>query len=203
MDMDNVDLNSVNEISGLWTYLKSIDWTDPWLIAVILSHICVTLTTILTRRYASFQALLFLALLLLVFFSEQINEIAARNWRSFSRQQYFDSQGMFISFIFSIPLLLDCIIMVCNWLWTSGTLMVQIKRAQLKRRIKEQKSLAGANEPGSPPCSKHSRERLSSGESSVNCRQRAASTNQETTSARSRQSTCSKNGCSKERKNSE
>jgi hypothetical protein len=32
----------------------------------------------------------------------------------FSRQQYFDSQGMFISLVFSVPILLNCMIMVVS-----------------------------------------------------------------------------------------
>jgi len=32
--------------------------------------------------------------------------------RSFSRHQYFDSKGMFISMVFSVPILLYCMVMV-------------------------------------------------------------------------------------------
>jgi len=32
----------------------------------------------------------------------------------FSRQQYFDNQGMFISLVFSVPILLNCMIMVVS-----------------------------------------------------------------------------------------
>ncbi|XP_039275216.1 transmembrane protein 18-like, partial [Nilaparvata lugens] len=49
---------------------------------------------------------------LLVYFSENINELAANNWRIFSKQQYFDSKGLFISIVFSVPILLNCMIMI-------------------------------------------------------------------------------------------
>jgi len=35
-------------------------------------------------------------------------------YRFFSRQQYFDNQGMFISLVFSVPILLNCMIMVVS-----------------------------------------------------------------------------------------
>lgn len=48
----------------------------------------------------------------LIYFSEYFNEVAARNWQSFSRQQYFDSNGLFISTVFCIPMLLNCMILI-------------------------------------------------------------------------------------------
>lgn len=119
-----------------WTLIENIDWRDPLLIGIVLFHIAVTLTALLTRNHSNFQVLLFLILLLLVYFSENINELAAQNWNLISRQQYFDSKGMFISLIFSVPILLNCMVMMASWLWQSSELMVQLKRAQLKQSLK-------------------------------------------------------------------
>lgn len=51
---------------------------------------------------------------LLVYFSESINKLASTNWKIFSRQQYFDSNGLFISVVFSIPILFNCMLMVVS-----------------------------------------------------------------------------------------
>lgn len=64
---------------------------------------------------------------LLVYFSENINELAAIHWRSFSRQQYFDSNGLFISTVFSIPILLNCMLMIVSATETTGNYCVQLK----------------------------------------------------------------------------
>lgn len=92
---------------------------------------------LLTRNYGNFQAVLFFILrkcifltvitfftknkifvvVLLVYFSESINEIASSNWHVFSRQQYFDSKGLFISVVFSMPILLNCMLMVVGILF--------------------------------------------------------------------------------------
>lgn len=94
-----------------------IDWYDPLCLALISFHIIVTLATFFTRNHGNFQVLLFLLLILLVYFSESINEFAAHNWRTFSRQQYFDSKGMFISIVFSVPILLNLMLMVVSRLF--------------------------------------------------------------------------------------
>lgn len=92
----------------------------------------------------------------LVYFSETINEYAAFNWKMFSRQQYFDSKGLFISVVFSVPILLNCMLMVVyilqfiyslnccssehsfqgSWLYESMQVMTKLKCAQLKQQLK-------------------------------------------------------------------
>lgn len=129
----------MNEINDFFSFLYHIDWKDPWIIALFTFHISVTLTALLTRNYGNLQAVLFFFLLILVYFSESINEIAANNWNIFSRQQYFDSNGLFISIVFSIPILLNCMLMVGNWLYQSTMLMKNLKVAQLKEEYKRMK----------------------------------------------------------------
>lgn len=128
----------INEITGFLTYLRSIEWGDPWLIALLSFHVLITLTCLTTRNYGNFQILLFFVLLLMVYFSENINEVASRNWTLFSRQQYFDSKGLFISIVFSVPLLLNCMIMVGSWLYQSTQLMMNLRKAQLRQQLKRQ-----------------------------------------------------------------
>ncbi|KAG4073606.1 hypothetical protein HA402_000830 [Bradysia odoriphaga] len=127
------------EITDYWGYVKSIDFYDPWLICLIFGHITLCATAVLTRNHNTFQIILFFFLLIVVYFSEYINELAAKNWQKFSRQQYFDSNGLFISTFFSIPVLLICMLMIGNWLYSSTQIMAKVKTAQLKQRLKEQK----------------------------------------------------------------
>ncbi|XP_053687786.1 transmembrane protein 18 isoform X2 [Sabethes cyaneus] len=126
----------INEIKGFVTFLQSIDWLDPWLIGLIGFHVCITSTALLTRNCGNFQVFLFLVLLLLVYFSESINEYAAINWRIFSKQQYFDDKGLFISVVFSVPILLNCMLMG-SWLYQSTQLMARLKTAQLHQQIRQ------------------------------------------------------------------
>ncbi|XP_049822329.1 transmembrane protein 18 [Aethina tumida] len=139
--MIQTDFVEINQITGFFTFLWSIDWQDPWLIGLFAFHISIFMMAIFTRNYGNFQALLFFFLLLLVYFSESINELASTNWKIFSRQQYFDSNGLFISVVFSIPILLNCILMVGSWLYQSTQLMTNLKIAQLKEKKRKEEQL--------------------------------------------------------------
>ncbi|CAH0390439.1 unnamed protein product [Bemisia tabaci] len=125
---------------NFWTFIQNVEWGDPWLVGLITFHIIVTLTAVLTRNHNNFQVILFLLLLLLVYFSENLNEMAATNWRIFSRQQYFDGKGMFVSLVFSVPILLNCMVMVATWLYQSSQLMIQLKKAQLREKSRQLQS---------------------------------------------------------------
>lgn len=129
----------VNQIDSFLAFIWSIDWRDPWLIGLCIFHVSVTLMAISTRNYGNFQAILFFCLILLVYFSESINKLASTNWKIFSRQQYFDSRGLFISVVFSVPILLNCMIMMGSWLWQSRQLMITLKTAQLRESLRQER----------------------------------------------------------------
>jgi len=124
--------------SGIISFLLSIDWQEPWLWGLLCFHaLCVVLTTFIIRlNLQGLQITLFTTYLGLIYFSEYINEWAAGNYRLFSTQQYFDSRGMFISLLFSTPLLLNCLCFIVNWMYTSVQTMIKLKRAKIRSEIK-------------------------------------------------------------------
>ncbi|KAK9531543.1 hypothetical protein VZT92_010962 [Zoarces viviparus] len=133
-----IDEFSNLRITSIWTFLMSVQWSEPWLIGLLVFHVVCLFLTVVTCRYYRAQIWHFLLMVGLVYSAEYLNELAAMNWRSFSNFQYFDSKGMFISLVYSIPLLLNTVIIVMVWVYRTFYTMTELKTLQLKRKARRE-----------------------------------------------------------------
>ncbi|GFR72518.1 transmembrane protein 18 [Elysia marginata] len=141
-----MDPINTTQITGIWTYLETVDWSDPWFSGLLAFHVVMFGITALTRNHHTLQAIHFGILLMLVYCAESLNELAARYWSVFSKQQYFDSKGLFISLVWSTPLLVNTLIIVMSWILTSSQLMVSAGRLKIEADKRKQAAANKRNE---------------------------------------------------------
>ncbi|KAJ3681521.1 hypothetical protein LUZ60_016010 [Juncus effusus] len=127
-------------VDNLFRFFRAVDWKEPWLIGLMSFHVILLLVVILSRRKVNFQLLLALFSFGGVFMAERINTYLAKNWKKFSSQNYFDSHGVFISVLWSGPLVIFTMLIVVNTLITLCSLMIRWKRAELRHRARQNRA---------------------------------------------------------------
>uniref|UniRef100_A0A7N2KVE9 Transmembrane protein 18 n=1 Tax=Quercus lobata TaxID=97700 RepID=A0A7N2KVE9_QUELO len=71
-----------------------------------------------------------------VYFAENFNRLLSENWKSFAGQNYFDPSGVFLSALWSGPLLVIAILILVNTLFSLCYLIVRWKKAELRHRAR-------------------------------------------------------------------
>jgi len=80
---------------------------QPWLVGALLSYLTLLLMVLATRRWWTPQFCLFLGVCGAVYCAPVINRSLGAQWRELGfTQNYFDARGVFISAVYSGPLLL-------------------------------------------------------------------------------------------------
>ncbi|KAK8623996.1 hypothetical protein V6N13_065355 [Hibiscus sabdariffa] len=93
-------------------FFHAIDWKEPWLVSLLAFHVVLLIVTIFSRKNTNFQMCLFLLTLLGIYFAESLNRFLGDNWKKFATQNYFDPSGLFLSVLWSGPLLTIAIIIL-------------------------------------------------------------------------------------------
>ncbi|XVF29966.1 hypothetical protein REPUB_Repub16aG0016700 [Reevesia pubescens] len=117
-------------------FFHAIDWKEPWLMSLLAFHVFLLIITIFSRKNTNFQMCLFLLALLGVYFAESLNRFLGYNWKKFATQNYFDPSGVFLSALWSGPLLTIAIIILINTLFSMCYLIVRWKKAELRHRAR-------------------------------------------------------------------
>ncbi|KXJ04224.1 transmembrane protein 18 [Exaiptasia diaphana] len=135
--LENLYLIAEDQIKGFLDFYKAINWRETWLTGLIIFHLLTFISVILTRKHSNVQAVMFVVLLCIVLGSEQLNIHGSKHWRKFSKEQYFDSQGLFITAVLSGPIIFNCFIMMVMWLYTAGKMLIVVGRGRLREKRKQ------------------------------------------------------------------
>ncbi|GLT58769.1 hypothetical protein SLA2020_316370 [Shorea laevis] len=117
-------------------FFHAIDWKEPWLMGLLAFHFVLLIIALLSRKNTNFQMCLFLLALAGVYLAERLNKVLSDNWKRFATQNYFDPSGLFLSVLWSGPLLVIAIIILVNTLFNLCYMIVRWKRAELRHRAR-------------------------------------------------------------------
>ena len=116
---------------NIQAFIESINWSETWLICIIIYHILTFFLSYFTRKIWQAQFFILFTNLILIFLAETINTVASDHWKEFATQNYFDKQGIFISLLLSAPQIAIAFIILCQNLYYASTLLITVKRKQL------------------------------------------------------------------------
>ena len=119
-----------------------IDWSEPWIQAV-LAVFALQLLLLIVLRKKQWYVLLNLAVnSALVLSAKPLNAYLHDNWQLFARKNYFDSEGMFFTLTLSFMSIIVCLTCALLMFLQVVSLMIRLKRTQLQQsqRVKAKKS---------------------------------------------------------------
>jgi hypothetical protein len=88
-------------------FYHAVRWGEPWIVGLLCAHVLYAAVVVGTRRHQGVQFALFLCTCAAVYAAQPLNGYLQRNWRGLGfTQDYFDRRGVFMSCLYSGPLLL-------------------------------------------------------------------------------------------------
>jgi len=127
-------------IEDVTLFVNAIDWTEWWIILLGIIEVSWLLVIIVTRKMHNTQIFCFLLSLLGVYMAEVLNNIGRQYWHYFAQANYFDEHGVFMSVLYSLPLLIISIIALINLLLATCDMLIKVKRAELRaQQLKKDK----------------------------------------------------------------
>jgi hypothetical protein len=97
------DISFTEMITGFY---HAVRWTEPWVAGLLCFHVAYFALVVATRRHQNTQFALFLVTCAAVYAAKPLNGYLHLHWRRLGfTQDYFDPRGVFMSSLYSGPLL--------------------------------------------------------------------------------------------------
>eukprot|EP00249_Psilotum_nudum_P003258 c16651_g1_i1 orf=365-844(-) len=116
------------------TFVHAVDWKEPWLIMLLVFHTALLTVAIRTRKRNNIQMGIFFFSLFCVHIAERLNSVLVQRWTLFAQRPYFDHHGVFISIVWSAPILFIASVILVNSLLTLVALIIKWKKTELRHR---------------------------------------------------------------------
>jgi hypothetical protein len=129
-------------LSGVRDFIGAVEWEEPffkWLFCAHFALAAVVLNVVI-HHSGNTVAGLFMVLALSVFGAQYINDFGRQHFRTLfplHETNYFDTNGTFISAIFSAPLLFWAFVLQLRLLVTVSKMLVVVKRRQAQAQAKQ------------------------------------------------------------------
>ena len=131
--------NQVSFYESAMGFYHAVNWNQRWLQLLLVGHVFLLLTTLMFRKIFKLQLGCFVFICTCGFLAQPLNRYCKERWTDFADQDYFDESGLFISIVFSGPLLFIGLIQVVSLLLHASTLMIEAKRSEIYYRASVRK----------------------------------------------------------------
>lgn len=129
-------------------FTSAIDWKEPLILSLLGFQVLMLGSTIWVVRSKNTTLQLIFMLILTVFCRSagRINTYGSEHWQDLGvTQNYFDSQGVFVTAMVCFPLLLDSILLLICMLREAAGLFVTVARMKVKAQAKAKKESSNAS----------------------------------------------------------
>lgn len=125
----------------LHAFKSAITWDEPFIIYLLIFHVIIILCAISVTKSASLfkKGTLLGFMAVIVRSAEYMNTRGRLNWERFATQDYFDTSGVFVALMICTPLLITMFCMLIAMLQEAKSLLIQVKRIELKEKQKKAK----------------------------------------------------------------
>ena len=128
-----------NPIEEMSAFLSAIDFKEDgnWIYPLLFVHLFMFLGILKFRKRVEVLAAFFVVFAIPLRLSDMINDYLSPIHALFSSQNYFTKDGIFLTCFFSLPLLLNCCLIVFFLVMEAGKLLVVVKRLEIEEKGKK------------------------------------------------------------------
>ena len=127
-----------NPTEEITAFISAIDFKEDgyWIYSILGIHVILLLLVFKFRKNVNLLATLFVIMAVPLRLSYQINDNLSPIYSTFASQNYFTKDGIFLSLLFSLPLLLLCCLVVCFLVYEAGKLLILVKKLEFGAKAK-------------------------------------------------------------------